>query len=255
MNFKSLPFFLLAGILSFCSSPKKPLPEVDHDFKTVLDVHGDWSKWVNAKAFSYTLFHETNLTQENHFFNLESRKGRIDATNFQIGFDGEKTWISPNRAAFEGPSVQFYHNLYFNFFSIPYILTEPGVTVSKTENRMLNGKSYETFNVIFEDNVKGFNSKDTYIMLVDPESHRLEWVLYTLTFFDTSDTQLGAMKYDDYRNADGLVFPRILTAYLLEGDSTTRIRSQVSFADVVLSEDELKESLFEMPEKYAVLAN
>ncbi|HCB47423.1 MAG TPA: hypothetical protein DEP37_13470, partial [Algoriphagus sp.] len=80
-------------------------------------------------------------------------------------------------------------------------------------------------------------------------------LLYTVTFFDQSNSQFNALKYEDYRDAGGLVFPRIMTGYTLEGDSTGRIRYQVSFSDVVLSEDPLNEDIFEMPEKQAVVAN
>ncbi|WP_332914066.1 hypothetical protein [Algoriphagus boritolerans] len=63
------------------------------------------------------MIHETNLAWENHYINLSDRKVRIDADTWQIGNDGEKVWISPNRQAFQGNSVRFYHNLYFYFFS------------------------------------------------------------------------------------------------------------------------------------------
>ena len=249
-------YFILLLLLVFACAEKEPDPRANQpeDFKQVLDAHGDWSRWLDAEAFSYTMFHETNLTQENHFFNLDSRKGRIDAQNFQIGFDGEKVWISPNRQAFGGPSVRFYHNLYFYFFSIPYIFTDPGVSVEKVEDRTLNGKSYETLSVSFASD-KGDSPDDQYYMLADPETHQLEWVLYTVTFFDSPEPTLNALKYEDYRDAGGLVFPRVLTGYTLEGDSTGRIRYQVSFADVVLTEDALDDDLFEMPEKGAVVAN
>ena len=255
---RSLSTFLcsIIIILIISCAEKTPDPRLEQpeEFKQVLDAHGDWNKWIDSKAFSYTMIHETNLTQENHFFNLDSRKGRIDAQNFQIGFDGEKVWISPNRQAFAGNSVRFYHNLYFYFFSIPYIFTDPGVNVKKVDNKTLNGEEFEAFEVSFDEG-KGDSPEDQYVMLVDSETKRLQWLLYTVTFFDQSNSQFNALKYEDYRDAGGLVFPRIMTGYTLEGDSTGRIRYQVSFSDVVLSEDPLNEDIFEMPEKQAVVAN
>lgn len=253
MNLKSFLFAALLG-LSFCTSPEKDIPPTNPDFEKVLDAHGDWNKWIQAKAFSFTMFHETNMTQENHFFNLESRKGRIDGQNFQIGFDGEKIWISPNREAFGGSSVRFYHNLYFYFFSIPYIFTDPGVQVEKIENRTLNGHSYKTLMASFDEGT-GDSPKDIYYMLINPETNRLEWLLYKVTFFDPTNQSFNALKYEDYRDAGGLVFPRILTGYTLAGDSTTTIRYQVSFGDVILQEEEFDSEIFEMPSKNAVEAN
>lgn len=246
-----LIFFVLS-ILS-CSGPIKKTPEVNPDFKAVLDAHGDWSKWTNANAMSYAMIHETNLTLENHFINLGSRKTRIDGSMFQIGFDGDSVWISPNREAFEGNSVRFYHNLYFYFYSIPYIFTDPGVTVEKVADRILNGKTYKTFQAKMAEGT-GHSSKDQYFMLVDPATNMIEYLLYTVTYFDNANPTLSALKYEDYRDAAGIKFPRVLTGYKFENDSTKEIRYQVSFGDILLLEEEFEESLFEKPEG-AVFSN
>ncbi|OOG73011.1 DUF6503 family protein [Algoriphagus sp. A40] len=254
---RSILFLVLASF-SFACEQKNTTPDPrlnqPEDFKKLLDAHGDWKKWIDAKAFSFAMVHETNLAWENHYISLQDRKVRIDADTWQIGNDGEKVWISPNRQAFQGNSVRFYHNLYFYFFSIPYIFTDPGVKVNKFENKLLNGISYEAFEVSFEENV-GDSSKDKYFMLVDPETGKLAWVLYTVTFFDKSNTKMNALKYEDYRNAGGLVFPRVMTGYQFENDSTKGLNYQVSFSDVFLLEEPLDEDLFKMPEKNAVVAN
>lgn len=246
---------LFTLVIASCQE-KKPDPRLEQpeDFQKVLDAHGNWKKWVDSEAFSFTMFHETNLTQENYFVNLDSREVRIDGQFFQIGFDGEKTWISPNRQAFGGPSVKFYHDFYFYFFSMPYILTDLGTTVKKVANRNLNGKNYEAFEATFDEKNHGGPSNQ-YTLLVDPETNQLEWVLYRVTYFGNPNPPIQAMKYEDYRDAGGLIFPRLMTGYSIAGDSLESFRSQVSFADVVLTEDDFDRNLFEMPEKLAVVAN
>ncbi len=251
---------LLLSLLSliFACEQKSSAPDArlnqPEEFKKLLDAHGNWEKWIDARAFSFAMVHETNLAWENHYIDLVSRKVRIDADTWQIGNDGVKVWISPNRQAFQGRSVRFYHNLYYYFFSIPYIFTDPGVEVEKTENKLVNGQSYEAFRVSFAENV-GDSPKDTYFMLVDPETGRLAWLLYTVTFFDKANTKTNALKYEDYRDAGGLVFPRVLTGYQYENDSTKRISYQVSFSDVILVDEPMEDELFAMPEKNAVVAN
>jgi hypothetical protein len=253
-------YFLIIVIAAFTFSCEQkdttPDPRLDQpaEFKKLLDAHGNWSKWINAKAFSYAMVHETNLAWENHYISLTDRKVRIDADTWQIGNDGEKVWISPNRQAFQGKSVRFYHNLYFYFFSIPYIFTDPGVSVKKIENKLVNGISHEAFEVSFEANV-GSSPDDNYFMLVDPETGKLAWVLYTVTFFDKTNTKLNALKYEDYRDAGGLIFPRIMTGYQFENDSTKRLSYQVTFSDVLLVDKAMDAELFAMPEKNAVAAN
>lgn len=254
---QKLLFIILATFFFACEQKDTTLDsrlDQPEEFKKLLDAHGDWRKWIDAKAFSYAMVHETNLAWENHYINLTDRKVRIDADTWQIGNDGERVWISPNRQAFNGNSVRFYHNLYFYFFSIPYIFTDPGVNVKKTENKLVNGISHEAYEVSFEANV-GDSPNDKYYMLVDPETGKLAWVLYSVTFFDQSNTKMNALKYEDYRDAGGLIFPRIMTGYQFENDSTRRISYQVTFSDVFLVDKEMDADLFAMPEKNAVVAN
>lgn len=103
------------------------MPELSPEFTEVLEVYGDWRKQYNAKAESFAMIREGVLIKEDAFINLDSRKIRLSNTEFEIGFEGTQTWISPNK----GNSVKFYHNLYFYFFNIPYVFTDPGVTVEK----------------------------------------------------------------------------------------------------------------------------
>jgi len=249
--FKSIFALIFLALLFSCTSKGSESEilgskEISPEFKKVLEAHGDWSQWLNAKAFSYALVHETNLTQESHFINLKSRKVRITSEFFEMGFDGEQTWISPNREAYTGQSIRFYHNLYFYFFSIPFVLTDPGVTVEKIEDRMLNGKAYPTFKASFDSNV-GDSPEDQYFLLINPETNQLEYLLYTVTYFGNKTPSLNALKYEEYRDNNGIFFPRILTGYVLENDSTKAMRYNLSFGDVLLLPDEFDASIFEKP--------
>ena len=236
------------------NTSSKPRTDPPADFKKLLDAYGNWEKWTEAKALSFAMIHETTLAMENHYVSLGDRKIRIDGGDWQMGNDGEKLWISPTREAFKGTSVRFYHNLYFYFFSIPYIFTDPGVVVEKTENKLVNGQSYETFQVSFEANV-GDSPDDNYFMLIDPVTGRVAWLLYRVTFFDKTNTKMSALKYDGYQDVEGLAFPKIMTGYQFANDSTQSLTYQVSFSDIFLVDEPLDEALFAMPETNAVVAN
>lgn len=238
---------LFLAIVSCQNKVERQLPELSPEFTEVLDAHGDWKKWYNAKAESYAMIHEGVMTEENVFINLESRKIRLSNTEFEIGFDGNQTWISPNRDAYKGKSVRFYHNLYFYFFNIPYVFTDQGVTVEKIADKSLNGKKYPTFQAKFNSNT-GSSPQDQYFMLINPETKRIEYLLYTVTYFGDENPPLNALKYEDYRSSDGVFFPRILTGYTLENDSTTNVKYQVTFADALLLDEEFDSEIFEKPE-------
>ncbi|PZX49134.1 DUF6503 family protein [Algoriphagus chordae] len=237
---------ILVSIISCQSKVEKPLPDLSPDFKSVLEAHGDWQKWYHAKAESYVMIHEGVMTEEDAFINLNSRKIRLSNTEFEIGFDGEQTWISPNRAAYRGQSVKFYHNLYFYFFNIPYVFTDPGVTVVKIADKSINGKKYPTYQAKFNPKT-GDSPDDQFFMLINPETNRLEYLLYTVTYYGDENPTLSALKYEDYRNADGVFFPRILTGYTFENDSTKNIKYQVTFADALLLDEEFDAEIFEKP--------
>lgn len=250
----SVLFISVLFLFACEQKPTGPDPRLNQpeEFKKLLDAHGDWSKWINAKGFSYAMIHETTLEWENHYISLPDQKVRIDADLFQIGYDGEKSWVSPNRQSFSGQSVRFYQNLYFSFFSLPYSLTAPGVTVKKSENRMVNGQSYETLEASITESKGPTNH---YYLLKDPETGRLAWALYSVTYFNKANTAMNALKFEDYRDAGGVFFPRVITGYQFENDSTKVLSFQVSFSDVFLVEDPLDEELFEMPKEKAVVAN
>lgn len=257
----NIPKSLLSIAIVICTfacgqKDNSPDPRLDQpeEFKKLLDAHGDWQQWIDAEAFSFAMIHETTMTMENHYINLADRKVRIDAAGWQIGNDGEKVWISPSLEAFQGKSVRFYHSLYFYFFSTPYIFTDPGVMVKKTENKHVNGQSYETLAVSFAENV-GESPDDDYFMLIDPETGRLAWLLYRVTFFDKNNTHMNALKYEDYRIVDGLAFPRIMTGYQYENDSAQQISYQVTFSDVLLVNEPIDDDLFAMPKNGVVVPN
>ncbi|MDR7131303.1 hypothetical protein J2X69_003664 [Algoriphagus sp. 4150] len=237
---------LLFSIVSCQSKVEKSLPELSPEFTTILDAHGDWQKWYNSKAESYAMIHEGVMTEENALINLDSRKIRLSNTEFEIGFDGSQTWISPSREAYKGKSVKFYHNLYFYFFNIPYVFTDQGVTVEKVADKSLNGKKYPTFQAKF-DSSTGSSPKDQYFMLINPETNRLEYLLYNVTYFGDENPPLSALKYEDYRNAGGVYFPRILTGYTFDNDSTGNLKYQVTFADALLLDEEFDSEIFKRP--------
>jgi len=223
------------------------MSELIPEYEALLEAHGDWHKWYNAVAESYSMIHEVTMTEEDAFVNLNSRKTRISNSEFEMGFDGEKTWISPDRESYKGPSVKFYHNLYFYFYNIPFVFTDKGARVEKVEDRILNGKKYPTLKASFDSGI-GASSKDQYFMLINPETRRLEYLLYTVTYFDNPTPELNALKYDDYRESDGVFFPRTLTGYAFKNDSTQSIKYQVTFANLLLLDEEFEDDIFEKPD-------
>ena len=118
--------------------------------------------------------------KETHTTNLYSRKDRIDASNFSMGFDGEQVWLLDENGNYKGDPV-FYHNLIFYFYAMPFILADNGIVYGETEDLVFQGKRYPGIRISYEVGV-GTSYKDEYFIHYDPETYQMTWLGYTVTY-------------------------------------------------------------------------
>ena len=218
MNLLKIIFYCCFTLLVACSSADERSAENNQTypecFMEVLQAHGGLEKWQEMETLQYKLRKDDQT--ETHTIDLKNRKDLIEASDYTLGYDGENVWVSPNAAAFPGKSAKFYHNLYFYFLSIPFVLADPGVAYKQLENMELQGQQYEVIEVSFGEGV-GDSPEDKYRLLINPDTKQLEWLLYTVTFFDGQPSdKFNALKYDDYQEHQGLLLPHKLTGYTYE---------------------------------------
>jgi hypothetical protein len=219
-------------------------------FREVLQAHGGLEQWKQMSTLQYRLHKDGNT--ETHTIDLKNRKDLIEASNYTIGNNGEQVWVSPNKAAFPGKSAKFYHNLYFYFLSIPFVLADSGVTYEQLENMELQGQQYEVIEAGFGAGV-GDSPDDKFRLLINPQTKRLEWLLFTSTFFDRqASDKFNALKYEDYQEQQGLLFPRKLTGYAYENGQIGDVHYVNHFDQLQLKEEQPDQQLFEMPEQAEV---
>ena len=225
-------------------------------FNQVLQAHGGQQNWYKLGAMQYQVTRDGNT--EIHIIDLKNRKSLIKANTYSIGQNGEQVWVSPEKAAFPGKSARFYHNLYFYFYAIPFVLADPGGNYEKLQNLVLAGKSYEVIQVTFGEGV-GDSPDDQYRLLINPDTNRLEWLLYTVTYFGgkPGEQKFNALKYSNYQKHQGLLFPKQLIGYTYEKDKLGEERYRATFENLQLKEGQPDQRQFEMPEKAEVdsLAN
>lgn len=162
-------------------------------FLEVMDAHGGLDQWNKFGSMQFQLTSNGNI--ETHIIDLKNRKNLINGNTFSIGYDGKQVWVSPEKAAYPGKSARFYHNLYFYFYTIPFVLSDPGVKYEQLGNMELQEKKYNVIGVTFEDGV-GKTPEDEYRLLIDPETNLMEWLLYTVTFFDGQESDnFNALNY------------------------------------------------------------
>ena len=61
--------------------------------------------------------------------------------NYSIGFDGKDVWKLDPKDTYKGDAV-FYHNLFFYFYAMPFIVADNGIIYSETPNLEFDGVSY-----------------------------------------------------------------------------------------------------------------
>lgn len=193
-----------------------------------------------------------NGNTETHIIDLQNRKDLVKGDTYTIGHDGEQVWVSPNKAAYPGKSALFYHNLYFYFFSIPFVLADPGVHHEQLPDTELQGENFKTIGITFGEGV-GAAPKDQYRLLINRETNRVEWLLYTVTFFDGKPSdKFNALKYEEYQEQEGLVFPRKLTGYKYENSQVGDVRYSVTISNMQLKEERPDQQQFIRPEQAEV---
>lgn len=212
-----------------------------------LDAHGGLEKWQEQASLEFSFL--KNNYRENNLVDLKSRKSLITYKDWKLGFDGEEVWISPNKEAFGDGSPRFYHNLYFYFFAMPFVLADPGITYEVMKNDSLNGKLYTPVKIQFGTGV-GDAPDDEYIAYFDVNDHKMGALLYTVTYYSGSKSKrFNALIYDNWVDVDGLLLPGSMKGYKYADGELGDLRYELQFENVALGKTIPDPALFEMPEQ------
>ncbi|GLR18111.1 DUF6503 family protein [Portibacter lacus] len=215
------------------------------ELKLVLDAHGGLDQWNKMNSLSYE-FNRGEKT-EIQKIDLKTRKVRIEGDGYVIGNDGENIWVSPNLEAYSGKSARFYHNLLFYFYAMPFVVSDPGINYKVLDQAEVKGKTYNRISITYGENI-GDTPEDEYIIYSDPETNKMEWLFYTVTFFSgEKSTKYNALNYNGWKEVNGLLVPETMSGYLSEDGVVTTKRYDNLFKDIKFSEETFDQATFEMP--------
>lgn len=219
---------------------KENYPE---ELAKVFDKHGEIDTWKKAQVLSF------NIADEAHTIDLKSRKTVINSPTYSMGFDGKEVWLNEDeKGAFKG-NPTFYHNLYFYFYAMPFVLADDGIIYEKVDDLVFEGNTYPGYKISYKANV-GTSPDDNYIIYYHPETYQMEWLAYTITFSSKKPNQdYHLIKYDKWENVNGLVLPKELVWYQLDdkGMPTKPAKEPLVFTLPLVSEGKLAASFFEKP--------
>ena len=248
-------YFLLPILLFFigCQTPtSNTVEEVTYQapkhhsesINAVFSAHGGYEQWSNMKTLSYDRGDERTIT------NLQNRKIRLETDERVIGFDGTDVWIAPDTLDTE--RIRFFHNLYFYFFSMPFVVGDDGASYESVPPRILQGKEYYGVKVSYGAGV-GDAPDDNYIIWYDPDTFLMEWLMYTVTYRsgEPSD-KYSLIRYDDWKEVEGLLLPTFLQWYTYEDTVGEPRGDGARFSNINLAPLPPSDSLFAMPEQAAI---
>lgn len=212
-----------------------------------LSTHGGLENWQKMNTLQYTLIIDGQ--PEKTSVDLNSRQTLLAHPDYQIGFDGKDVWVAPNKMAYrEGKrSARFYHNLNFYFFAIPFVLADPGINYEVLDTASIAGETYDLLKISYDPGT-GDAPDDYYICYFDRETHQLEWLRYTVTYYSGKPSdRYNMLKYDTWQLVSGLLVPEKLIGYTYENGSIGDPRYEKVFQDVSFTTTSLNPNIFLRP--------
>ena len=131
---------------------------------------------------------------------------------------------------------------------MPFVVGDPGVSYEDMEQRELKGKTYNGIKISYGEGV-GDAPDDNYIIWYDPQTNKMEWLMYTVTYGNNEpNEQYRLIKYDQWSDFEELLLPTKIQWYQYEEDSVGDVAGEVAFENIKLSKLVPNQDLFEMPE-------
>lgn len=218
----------------------------------VFDKHGGIDKWNEAQTLVYELVKPDHT--EKHITDLPSRKTRLEGKNFTIGYDGKDVWLSQKDSTAFRSNARFYHNLYFYFYAMPFVLGDDGITYEKAESLEHDGILYPGYKISYGADV-GDSPEDNYFIYYNPETYQMEWLGYTVTYFNGKPSdKVSYIRYGEWQKVNGVVLPKVLTWYKTnENGKVTEARNSATFTNVSMTNEMMKNDTYERPEDGVVV--
>jgi len=209
-------------------------------------AHGSYERWDTMSQLSFDLLKKGGVT-ETHLIDLKSRKTLITSSKFIIGFDGNDVWMNKD-GKFPVERARFYHNLYFYFYAMPFVLGDPGISYSRVKDLSFENKTYTGYKITYGSNV-GDSPEDNYFVYFDKATHQMTWLGYTVTYGDDKpSTEIHYIKYIDWQKANGLLLPKKLQWYDSENNLPVTPSNVADFESISVFSGIIDASKFLIPE-------
>ena len=247
-------------IVLACKQETKPVVNADYfeeklDITTsiypenvtkILNAHGGIDQWNTFNTLVFTM--KKPIGDETTTTDLKDRRSLIETDAFKIGYTGKEAWlINKGENKYEG-NPQFYYNLMFYFYAMPYVLADDGITYTNVEPLKVDSKTYPGIKISYAAEV-GESPEDEYIMYYDAETNKMTWLGYTVTYFTKEKSKdWHFIKYTNWQMVNEMLLPKTLEWYNADGFIIGDKRNDLLFTDVILTKNKLENTVFAKPE-------
>jgi len=236
------------GIEAPDGDPKNTQANIEKTYppqlQTMFTAHGGLDNWKKMNNLCFEMKGKNG--DETHTVSLPNRKTKIESKDWSIGHDEIGVWLLKHDLGYEGNPV-FYHNLMFYFYAMPFVIADPGTNYEVIATTELKGKMYDGLKVSYNKNV-GDSPEDEYILYFDPETHKMEWLAYTVTFKEQKKSDdWHYIKYDKWQDVNGLILPEKLTWWNVENGKPKSEKMDIKFDKVTATETTLDAYVFAKP--------
>ncbi|MBN4047160.1 hypothetical protein JYU05_01285 [bacterium AH-315-P13] len=226
----------------------KTYPE---NISKIFTAHGNLDTWNTMQSLVFTMPKPDG--DEITTTNLKSRESLIKMPNHTIGFNGKELWLLQKDTTTYKGNPRFYYNLMFYFYAMPFILADDGIDYKDAEPLSFDGKDFPGILISYDAGV-GESPEDEYIVYYNPETYKMEWLGYTVTYFSKEKSkEFHFIKYSEWQTIDSLELPKTLTWYNYENNQPTTKRNDLEFINVSISKTKPEDSLFEKPKDAKII--
>ncbi len=256
---------LLVLVISIFACKNKTTPTVDYseekldvttsvypeNISKVFDAHGGLDVWSTMQSLAFTMKKPNG--DEVTTTDLKNRKSLIEMPKHTIGFNGKDVWLKQKDTTTYKGKPKFYYNLMFYFYAMPFVLADDGIIYEDAKPLEFEGVAYPGIKIAYEAGV-GESPEDEYILYYNPETYKMEWLGYTVTFGSNKKSEkFHFIKYSEWQTVEDLVLPKTLTWYKYENNLPTEKRNDLPFTDIKLSKEKPAAAIFEVPEGAQVI--
>jgi len=217
----------------------------------IFEAHGGLNNWNELQSLEFTMPKPNG--DEITSTNLKSRESLIKMPSHTLGFDGKDVWLQKKDTTTYKGNPRFYYNLMFYFYAMPFVLADDGIIYKDVKPLIFEDKEYPGILISYENGI-GESPEDEYILYYNPETYKMEWLGYTVTYFSKEKSkEFHFIKYSNWQTIEELQLPKTLTWYNYENNLPTTKRNDVEFVNVTALKTKMDNSMFAKPEDAKVI--